>query len=314
MPELSRRDLLLGAGASALAGALAMPGVDEPIYRGPRKRVLRFAHLTDMHVQPEKRAPIGLGYAFDHANTLRDKPDMIFTGGDLIMDALASDEDRVSTQWELFGKAVKEFNRLPLKHCLGNHDAFPGDPKTGGDIKQAKKRACDELGLDSPYYAFDHANWRIVVLDSTFLTGGSGYTAKLDAEQMEWLRGELVTTPKEKHIMVVSHIPILTVTSFLFSESEKSGNWQVPGAWMHTDARVIKNIFHRAGNVRLCISGHMHLVDRCDYLGTTYLCHGAVCGNWWNGAHQECNPGYAVVNLYSDGTFDHEYVEYGWPR
>lgn len=304
--SISRRDVLIGAGAAA--GGLAISGFTP----AKRKRVLRIAHLTDIHIQPERKAALGFAKCLEHVNRLKDKPDVIFTGGDLIMDALAQGSDRVKVQWDLFTKVLADFNGIPVRHCLGNHDAWPQAPRNSGDYDYAKKTACDVLGLKGPYYTFDEKDWKVIVLDSTFLTKGSSYTAKLDPTQFEWMREQVNGTPKDKRILVLSHIPIFTITSYLFSQSEKSGNWEVPGAWMHTDARLIKNVFYKAGNVRLCLSGHMHMVDRVDYLGTTYLCNGAVCGNWWGGRHQETQEGYALVNIYSDGSFDREYVTYGW--
>ncbi len=49
-----------------------------------------------------------------------------------------------------------------------------------------------------------------------------------------------------------------------------------------------------------------------DYNGVTYLCNGAVCGGWWKGDYQETKPGFALVDLYDDGTFEHQYVHTGW--
>jgi len=129
---------------------------------------------------------------------------------------------------------------------------------------------------------------------------------------MEWLRGELQSTPAKTPIVVLSHIPILCGCAFLDGHNEKSGNWVVPGAWMHLDARQIKDLFFQHRNVRLCLSGHIHLQDRLDYNGVTYLCNGAVCGGWWKGNYQETQPGYALIDLYDDGTFKHEYVRFGW--
>jgi Icc protein len=81
---------------------------------------------------------------------------------------------------------------------------------------------------------------------------------------------------------------------------------------MHGDARRIKDLFHKHENVRLCLSGHVHLLDRCEYLGVTYVCGGAVSGNWWKGPHQETREGYSLVDLYPDGAFDVQYVAYDW--
>ncbi|MGQ9650788.1 MAG: hypothetical protein ACUVXJ_11815 [Phycisphaerae bacterium] len=64
--------------------------------------------------------------------------------------------------------------------------------------------------------------------------------------------------------------------------------------------------------MKVCLSGHVHLIDRVDYLGVSYLCNGAVCGGWWEGPYQECDAGYALVDLYDDGSFEKRYVQFGW--
>ena len=51
--------------------------------------------------------------------------------------------------------------------------------------------------------------------------------------------------------------------------------------------------------------------ERLDYLGVSYVCSGAVCGNWWNAdapAFHEFGPAWAVVDLFDDGSFEHRMV------
>lgn len=182
----------------------------------------------------------------------------------------------------------------------------------GSEPLWGKKWAIDVLQLGSPYRSFDRAGWHFIVLDSTY-PHESGYIAKLDEDQFDWLKEDLSRTPKETPILVLSHIPILSASAYFDGPNEKSGNWQVPSAWMHIDARRIKDLFRLYPNIKLCLSGHIHLVDRVDYLGISYFCNGAVCGDWWNGNFQECAPGYAIVDLYDDGTCENEYVLWGWP-
>ena len=64
--------------------------------------------------------------------------------------------------------------------------------------------------------------------------------------------------------------------------------------------------------MKLCLSGHIHLLDRCEYLGVTYVCGGAVCGSWWKSRASECTKGIPHVIFYADGTFDVQYVAYDW--
>jgi hypothetical protein len=153
-----------------------------------------------------------------------------------------------------------------------------------------------------------------VILDSTHPREGDkkGYVAKLDDEQFDWLAKDLAAVDARTPVIVVSHIPILCACAFLDGENEKSGDWRVPGAWMHIDARRIKDLFLKHANVKLCLTGHVHLWDRVEYNGVAYVCNGAVCGGWWKGFYQETPEGYGIVDLFHDGTFDVAYVKFGW--
>src|SRR5512139_3827270 len=109
---ISRRQFLTFAGLSALGAAsacgLKQPAqalpiqVSQPTKIADRKRVLRFAHLTDVHVQPEGIAPDGMKRAFRHAQAQADPPDFILNTGDSIMDSLNASKDSTEEQWEVF--------------------------------------------------------------------------------------------------------------------------------------------------------------------------------------------------------------------
>lgn len=310
-----RREFLRGAAVAA--GAVLVGGAG-PSEAAKRKRVLRVAHLTDIHVQPELEAGEGMAACLEHVLRQKSRPDLILTGGDLIMDGFAQDEARVRAQWRVWDSVLRDYNAVPIRHCLGNHDIWGWDRAasrtTGQEPLWGKRWAVEHLGLRERYYAFDQAGWNFVVLDSTHPHGAAGYTARLDEPQFEWLAGHLAKVPQTTPVLVLSHIPILCGCAFMDGETEKTGNWVVPGAWMHIDARRIKDLFFKHPNVKVALSGHIHLQDRLEYNGVTYLCNGAVSGAWWKGAYQETQPGYALVDLYSDGTFQHQYVHYATPE
>src|SRR5262245_43746176 len=52
---------------------------------------------------------------------------------------------------------------------------------------------------------------------------------------------------------------------------------------MHKDSQAVQAILRRHTNVKLCVSGHLHLVDHVVYDGITYRGCGAVSGDWWKG-------------------------------
>lgn len=303
----SRRDFLLSSAAAGFG--LALP-TQFSLNSAP-KRQLRIAHLTDIHVQPEGAAPKGMARALEAVHNLKDKPDLIITGGDQIMDALGADKERSEKQWREWQAAMKDAT-IPAQHIIGNHDVWGWkNPSLASESKYGKVWAQEVLQLEKPYYSFNKAGWHFIMLDSTF-QNGLGYTAKLDEAQFEWLADDLAKTPIDTPIMISSHEPLFCACALLDGDNEKSGNWQVPGAWTHIDFRRIKDLFVKHKNIKLAISGHIHLVDRVDYLGISYFCNGAVSGGWWGGDYQEFGPGFAVIDLYDDGSFKNEYINYKW--
>lgn len=309
---ISRRSLLAaGASAAVLTLGLTTARAAKPA------RSLRLAHLTDIHVQTELAADQGFAACLKHVQALADRPELILTGGDSIMDSFAQPRARTATQWNTWHQALDAHCGLPVESCIGNHDIWGWDKvaskTTGDEPLHGKKRAIEALKLSGRYRSFDKAGWHFVVLDSTQPGAKPGsYTAYLDDEQFDWLGKDLAAVKAGTPVLVMSHIPILSAAAFFDGENAKSGDWRVPGAWMHIDAAKIKDLFAKHPNVKVCLSGHLHLVDRVDYNGVTYLCDGAVCGGWWKGNYHECAPGYAVLDLYPDGSFERQYVTYGW--
>jgi 3',5'-cyclic AMP phosphodiesterase CpdA len=294
--------------ANALAAPPAVP---------LRRRTLRLAHLTDIHVQSGRGAPEGMAAALRHAQSLEDPPEAILFGGDCIGDALGKPKAEVLEQWDLWNRILDRELRLPAYSCLGNHDIHgwklrAAQPEVEADPMYGKDFALRRLGMASRHYTFDRGGWRFIVLDSmVYAEGRHGYAARLDEEQYAWLERTLGGTPAAMPVCVLSHIPILSAAVFLDGDLAKSGEWQVPGAWMHLDVARIKTLFHRHPNVRVCLSGHVHLVDDVTYLGVRYLCNGAVSGGWWKGPYQEFGPLYAVIDFHDDGTVERRMEGWG---
>lgn len=285
-------------------------------------RVMRVAHLTDIHIQPERNAAECVVACLEDLHSLQDRPELILNGGDVIMDAVAADEVRVAVQWDLWERVVRDHCDIPQEYCLGNHDIWGWNQKrsgcTGKEPLFGKKYALERMGLTCSYRTFDRAGWRFLVLDSSFRVqdsnsknGAGAFVARLDATQWEWLQAELSSAPPEMPILILSHVPILAGGSVFFTggpdETERTGNWVVSSAWMHIDAREIVNLFARHPNVRLCLNGHTHLYGHTEYNEVTYISEGAVSGQWWRGDYHQTSGGYGIVDLYEDGRFEHHY-------
>jgi 3',5'-cyclic AMP phosphodiesterase CpdA len=151
--------------------------------------------------------------------------------------------------------------------------------------------------------------WKFIVLDSTHLDiDDTWYIGKLGDVQFAWLEQELTNIPSDMPVCVLSHIPILTAT--LMIEDNIVNKWQMLGGDMHTDTAKIIGLFYKHPQVKLCLSGHIHLREKVTYNNVTYICNGAVSGAWWNGICRETQRDYGLLDLYADGSFDERYVTY----
>ena len=115
-PIARRNFLKLGA---ATAGLAALPNSSSAEEASPRK--FRFAHLTDIHLQPELGAERGFRQCIAHVNELRPRPDFVITGGDLLMDALEVDKVRTLKLWKMYEECSRDFE-MPVYNTIGNHD------------------------------------------------------------------------------------------------------------------------------------------------------------------------------------------------
>lgn len=295
----------------AIFGSTLLPGIS--LAENNKQGEIRFAYLTDIHVKPDLTAETGMAKAFNHAQSLKPKIDFIINGGDSIMDSLEADKQKTQIQWDLFHSILKKENSLPVYHCIGNHDVwgwFIKNDKPEADKLYGKQWVVETLEMSKRYYSFTKNKWHFIVLDSTQLNPAGGYIAYLDPEQLNWLQQELEMS-KDKFICIVSHIPILSICAGLFfNKTEPNGDLKIQRNLMHTDFISLKKNFMNYSNIKVCLSGHIHLQDELDYLGIKYFCNGAVSGNWWNGPFQEFEPAYAVFEFYDDGKFARTMMKY----
>lgn len=304
---LNRRDWM---SAASLAGLGFMSTARAST---PRKPALRAAHITDVHITHDKNSPQGVAAAFQHMFRRDDwAPDVVLDTGDSVMavDGRVTGT-RALQQIELWKAAVKDC-KVPLLACLGNHDVWDGrDPVP--EVPAEKKGFAlmtEVLGMPAPYYSVDRGGWHIISLNS--MSNWPKY-GTLTPEHFEWLKDDLRKTPKSTPLCVLSHLPILSVTSSTYGdECRKDNDVIIPGVWQHADCWAITEVFRHHPNVKLCLSGHMHTCDRCEYRGVWYICGGAVSGAWWGGSEYGFPPCYGAINLYEDGAFDYEFVDYGW--
>ena len=313
---LGRRKFLVTGGALTAFGIIGGRVADAA--PAERKRVLRVAHLTDTHVQPELRAADGLSACLRHVNDSKDRPDLILTGGDHIMDGFKQLRDRTAAQWQIWTGAVKNENSLPIRSCLGNHDIWGWNREksgtTGQEPEYGKRWACDLLGLAKPYHSFDRAGWHFIALDSVQPSTHAGdFSAFIDEEQFDWLSTELANTPKTTPVLIWSHIPIVSaVVNHLAVRTSIHDTSSLEAGHIHADSVRLVALFAEHPNIKVCLSGHLHRIEHVEVKGIHYYCNGAVSGKWWKGANDGYPEGYAVADLYDAGHHELRYVTYGW--
>jgi 3',5'-cyclic AMP phosphodiesterase CpdA len=312
---ISRRDAI-AASLLAAGGTLVRP---LSAVATASAGALRIAHLTDMHVQPELRADEGFAAALrslDHHD-----PAFIITGGDHVMDASAQPRERAKLQFDLYDRVLSANTKLKTYPVIGNHDVWgwglENPPRN--DVEFGKAMAIDRLKLKSPFYSFDAGGWHLIILDSIHVNAPDDpderiYYGQLGPEQTEWLKADLASTGTKTPIAIFSHIPIVAVCVFFTGHrrNEAGNAWRLQDYVMHADARQLVEMIEPC-NVKLLVSGHIHMIDRAEYLGSTFICDGAVSGNWWRGPRMQFFPeGYGLFDLHPDGRFEHQYVTYGW--
>ncbi|MFN5944271.1 MAG: metallophosphoesterase family protein [Phycisphaerae bacterium] len=337
----SRREVLgvgvLGALATMLPAGMSgcsTAGGHAATNNQGKRRLARVAHITDSHTQPERGAFEGTCAMWEHLNTLSDKPDLVLHGGDIIFSSFEKTRQRSQEQWDLYLRSMREHNKLPVHHCLGNHDIWGWNKKesqtTGNEEGWGKAWAIDLLGMPAPYYAFEARGVKFIVLDTVQPRGETGYEGGLGDAQFEWLQGELAGS--KLPVVVLTHIPTIHASTLLVdARTNADNNWVTGGGSLLMDRTKVVNLISRHRNIAAVLSGHIHMVERIDYAGTSWINSGAVCGSWWQSQQQSreffasrrndqtmlerpdrAMPGYGLLDVYSDGSIGWEYVEWGW--
>ncbi len=338
--NISRRQFLRNAALGTFGASFASSLPARTIENSPPKNSIRVIHMTDHHLMEflhPRGSREGIEAAYAHALTF--EPDLIANGGDLLTHSIERPLSDVRADAETILK-ILPFSRVRIINACGNHDIWGWKKSrsgaTGNEGLFGKKFFMEFFGEGERYRSIDLGAWTMLVLDST-QPWEDGYQGGLDDAQFEWLRGELDASDKGKPIIVLSHIPILNTAIILQDarlgpDDDHSAGVTIPKGSCHQDLWRVIDAFYRHGNVKIALSGHVHVEERIDILGTSHISSGAVCGSWWvpreqmsvratlreqrNGSKivrpPRADPGFGVFDLYPDGTYDYEYVNFPW--
>lgn len=307
---VSRRAVLAGA-----AGVLAFDRLSSPILAGSSPDALpvfRFAHLADIHVQPELRAAEGFRKCMAAVHALKPRPSFILMGGDLVYDVLEVDSARARKVFSLY-QAICRDSDIPVYHCLGNHDIFGWGSRgkvAASDPHYGRGMALDQLGLARSNYSFDHGGWHFVVVDDILPDPETVYHGGLDEPTLAWLDDDLGRAADRPKVVCL-HIPAVSVAAWRGYDAGDAAELALSRRMVckNPGAGIALMKKHR---VQLVLAGHLHQneIIRLDH--TTHITEAAVCGAWWKGPHHGFAEGFGVIDVYADGTFGHHYHPYRW--
>jgi 3',5'-cyclic AMP phosphodiesterase CpdA len=303
---------VLQVSAAAAAGLVLPAGRASARARADRakrdrrpKADFAVAFLTDMHVDGKLGAADGFAKAVRNAFDRPQPPEVLVTGGDLVMDILGTGTAEADAQYALFD-APLEALRVNIHHTMGNHDLLGVHEKSGlqpDHPKYGKKYFFDRFELDHAYHSFDHEGWHFVILDSLGIEGRE-YIGWVDEEQQRWLADDLAASAKPT--VVFTHVPLWSN----YIEINRGIADPIPKRLSVVNAHEVAPILQR-NQVRLVLAGHLHVNETFVYKGIEYSNVGAVSGNWWKGARDGFEEGYARLEFRGDQV-SWEYVDYGW--
>jgi 3',5'-cyclic AMP phosphodiesterase CpdA len=266
---------------------------------------LTVAFLTDTHL-PHERPEVHarLRALMRRIQSRPTPPDLFVFGGDNVM-AVDGDQPDAATdeQFRLWGDVIVSELRVPSLSVIGNHDIRWSDRRADdADARHEKSRALAAFAMPARYYRREHGGWTFLLLD-TFQREG----CELDEPQWTWLTEQL--KQGDTPVCVVTHAPLLSATHFLEPSTADGHGYRVPAGWSPKGLVRFRELFREHARVKLCLSGHMHTCDRVDIDHTSYVCGGAVSGNWWDRAddvYLGFGPTWIELRLHADGRWSHE--------
>lgn len=247
-------------------------------------------------------------------------PNFVVYGGDMIYEGEVCNPGHCEEQLPEFLSFLNSnplTKLIPYHMILGNHDVIGWDaqstPITKQEACQRKNDAICALGFPDKksHYSYVQGPWTFLFLDDIQYDGVKNspfYPVKpcLDDSQFDWLEEQLGSA--KNYVCIVSHYPI-QVSADTLARRKVTGC----GTDLHQDQDRLIPLFKTYGNVKVCLSGHLHRKDDLydAYTGTNYYCNPALCGNWWHPNDGCTDPaGYTIVDFYDDGSADNKRFYY----
>ena len=217
------------------------------------KPKLRLALVTDIHHGPPTKTKRGdealplLHKFVDFANDW--SADLVVDLGDRI-----SDKDN-ATDRRLTADVAGAFQRvsIPRRHLAGNHD-LEFMTRQDGEELLGTSLTSESLDINGFHLVFWQAGVKYDRQDGFSLTDGD----------IQWLADDLAAT--DLPAIVFSHVPLdgaLMTGNFYFEANQHCSQY--------SETEEIRRVLREAGNVVLCVAGHVHWNKANSVDGIPYL-------------------------------------------
>ena len=271
-----------------------------------KSETFRFVFLTDIHLRPEFGAIEGFQMAIDKVNALA--PDFVITGGDLVWDVNGATYQRADSLYKLYNEMSEGFE-MPVYNTMGNHELYGLRPiPDTGHAEYGEKMFENRIG--KRFYSFDHGGWHFLILDGNEKGDDEpgSIIGKVDDTQLEWISNDLENVDPQTPIVVVIHIPLVSVYSQIRFGSLYAEN---QGSLVSNSGQVLA-LFEEM-NLKLVLQGHLHIVEEINLMNRVrFINGGSVCGLWWiTPENSDFQEGFVMIEA-SEDDFTWEYVDYGW--
>ena len=245
---------------------------EKPIATKADNDSFSFIFMTDIHYQPERGASQAFEIAIDTANKL--DADFVLTGGDLVYDVLRGNFDRSDSLFKMYKKATERL-KMPIYHCIGNHELFGIYKESPEDSTHPDyKYGMFERHFGDTYYSYDHKGWHFIVLNSID-ERDQRYIGIINEQEMEWLRKDLAGVDKETPIAIALHIPLVSSYKQIYPGNPST---EVPNElWVYNRDEVL-NLF-KDYNLKLVLQGHLHWIEDINVQNKTrFITGGSIAG------------------------------------
>jgi Icc protein len=192
------------------------------------------------------------------------KPDFVIVTGDLVRDALRVSEKEATGYYELYRDQLRQFS-FPVWNVPGNHENFgierhlslvsPKNPLYGRNMYH------HYFGPD--YYSFNYGGVHFIGLNSVDFED-TWYYGHVDSVQVEWLKKDLATVPRDMPVVTFNHIPFYSAGLGIEPFKEYGFDRTIEREkgvlqYRHTVSNATEVIaILRQHNFPLALSGHLH--------------------------------------------------------